>query len=411
MTQDGNGRVSFSYVDDYRKQPDPTPLSQIIGFDSRAHKPSQVRNWFDGLLPDSSAVREEWGRKYHVSARNPLSLLRHVGRDAAGAVQVLSPDESADDAASRTGDIQWLTDDEFESLLDDLSTRRGDWGREFRNGRWSLAGAQNKVALFHDRGRWGIPLDSTPTTHIIKTSIDGFDLHDVNEFAAQRAAQSLGIPAADTTLLIQGGARAVVSTRYDRLYVDGRWRRIHQEDLCQALGTAPDLKYQSDGGPGIADARRVFERMGARAERERAASTFFDYMIYNVVIGATDAHAKNFSILHAGSASRLAPLYDTASFLPYVHEPIRTAGLREDLPRSAMKIGSTYELSKIAVSDIAKVARTLGLDPNAGVDRFRDLAARVPGAFEEVAATLDDAEHAQFIRDLSGKIATHVARR
>lgn len=411
LTQNGAGRVAFEYDDAYREQEDPTPLSFVIGLRAVQHKPSHVKNWFDGLLPDNAAVREEWGRKYQVSSRNPLALLRHVGRDAAGAIQVLPAGEESDDAAARTGHVQWLTDDDLTTLLNGLRTGQGDWGREFRNGRWSLAGAQNKAALHKLGDRWGIPLDSTPTTHVVKASIGGYDLHDVNEFACQRVARHLGIPAATTTLLNHGDERAVISTRYDRARVGDVWRRIHQEDLCQALGIAPNLKYQSDGGPGLSDFKNVFARFGTPTERHQTNLTFFDYLAYNVVIGATDGHAKNFSILHVGSLSRLAPLYDLASALPYLRgERIEAAGLRTELPRSALKIGSTYDLPSISESDIGKVARILSLDPEQAVERYRDLARRTPGLFEDLAATLDN-EQAQFVRDLSAKIAAHVAGR
>ncbi|GAA2074185.1 type II toxin-antitoxin system HipA family toxin [Aeromicrobium halocynthiae] len=390
---------------------DPTPLSSVIGLRATRHKPGHVRNWFDGLLPDNVAVREEWGRRFQVSARNPLALLRHVGRDAAGAVQVVPEGQEADDAIARTGDVEWLADDDLESLLAGLSRGRGDWGRELQNGRWSLAGAQNKAALHHDGHRWGIPLDSTPTTHILKAAIGGYDLHDINEYACQRAARELGLPAATTTLLEKGEERAVVSQRYDRVVIDGAWRRLHQEDLCQALGVSPAMKYQSDGGPGLAQFLTVFAQFQPLAQQQAARRTFFDYLCFNVIIGASDAHAKNFSVLRAGSASRLAPLYDVASVLPYLSERIASSGLRTEGPRSALRIGSTYDLPAIGEDDIASCARSLGLPPGEGVERYRDLAARAPGAFEQVAASLGVEDHARFVRELSGKVAAHVAGR
>ncbi len=413
LHQDGNGRVDFAYTDAYRSGADPTPLSFAIGLGATRQKPSHVKNWFDGLLPDNAGVREQWAREYQVSARNPLALLRHVGRDAAGAVQVVPHDEAADDASARTGDVEWLTDDDVASLLHGLRTGRDDWGREVQHGRWSLAGAQNKIALHRDGSRWGIPRDSTPTTHILKASISGYDLHDVNEFACQRAARSLGLAAATTDLLTHQQERAVVSVRYDRIR-DTRtraWLRIHQEDLCQALGLAPSAKYQSDGGPGVARLGTALQRIRGSQRREDARRTFFDYLCFNVIIGATDAHAKNFSILHVGSASRLAPLYDVASYLPYLTRRIASDGLRAELPRSALRIGSTYDLPSISSRDIAQCARTLALGADEGVERFRDLAARSPSAFEQVAADLADDDHARFVSDLATRIESHVAGR
>lgn len=409
LRQASGGRTSFAYDGDYRARRNATPLSQVMDLRDVIYKPSHVRNWFDGLLPDNPGVRQEWARTYQVSANNPLALLRHVGRDAAGAVQALPAGTESDDAAGRTGDIEWLDDDTFATLLDGLRNRRSDWGREVAHGRWSLAGAQNKVALHHDAaaGRWGVPLDSTPTTHILKASIGGYDLHDVNEFACQRAANRIGLPAARTTLLTHQDQRAVVSERYDRVHHGGRWRRLHQEDFCQALGIEPRFKYQSEGGPGIAQLARVLDRFRGRQTPADARRLFFDYVCFNVIIGGTDAHAKNYSVLHVGGASRLAPLYDLASNLPYLQPQIRSGGLLTELPRSAIKIGDTYDLPLISERDIAKCARTLGLNGDEGVDRYRDTAARAPGAFAEVSLEIADHEQREFVSALAEKIEAH----
>ena len=182
------------------------------------HANRVVRAFLEGLLPDSQAVRERWGATYGVSANNPFALLRHVGRDAAGAVQILPAEEASPDAAQRIGDIDWLTEDEFATLVRDLAEHRADWNPGRYSGRWSLAGAQSKVALYRDgvSGAWGIPKDSTPTTHIIKPALDGFDDHHINEVLCQRAAGQLGLPAAVSELIEFDDVRAIVSTRYDR---------------------------------------------------------------------------------------------------------------------------------------------------------------------------------------------------
>lgn len=100
----------------------------------------------DGLLPDNQAVRERWGATYGVSANNPFALLRQVGRDAAGAVQILPAEAASTDAAQHSGDIGWLTDEQFVALIRDLAEHRTDWNPGRYTGRWSLAGAPSKVA-------------------------------------------------------------------------------------------------------------------------------------------------------------------------------------------------------------------------------------------------------------------------
>ncbi len=183
LTQSSQGALGFSYDDGYADQPDPTPLSLSLPVLSIRHRDKAVRAYLEGLLPDSEGVRQRWGREHNVSPNNPFALLAHVGRDAAGAVQILPPEADAADARSRTGDIQWLGDADLADLVHGLATHQSDWDPGRFGGRWSLAGAQPKMALFRDpeSGRFGIPRDSTPTTVIIKPTPVGDLRHHINE--------------------------------------------------------------------------------------------------------------------------------------------------------------------------------------------------------------------------------------
>ncbi|PRC42799.1 type II toxin-antitoxin system HipA family toxin, partial [Mycobacterium sp. ITM-2017-0098] len=176
VTQSNHGNLSFSYDNAYADQADPTPLSLSLPLLSNRHRDKAVRSYLEGLLPDSEGARQRWGREYNVSPNNPFALLAHVGRDAAGAVQLLPPDDDPTDVQSRTGDVQWLSDTDLADLVQDLTTHQSDWDPGKFGGRWSLAGAQPKVALFRDAktGQFGIPRDSTPTTVIVKPAVAGY---------------------------------------------------------------------------------------------------------------------------------------------------------------------------------------------------------------------------------------------
>lgn len=150
-----------------------------------------------------------------------------------------------------------------------------------------------------------VPRDFTPTTHIIKPALGWLEDHHVNEALCQRTASELGLPAAETELLELDGIRAIVSVRYDRRRDPaGRWHRVHQEDLCQALSVHPGGKYQTDGGPGVGDIADLIARLGVD-DRQASAARFFDALVYNVLIAGTDAHAKNYSMLLNGSRAQL----------------------------------------------------------------------------------------------------------
>jgi len=406
LTETSTGRAEFAYDPVYRASDDPTPSSRSIPLRATRVKPAHVQNFLAGLLPDNERTLARWAREYGTTAANPFRLLRHVGADTAGAVQILPPGTDATDAGPRRRRVEWLSQGQLRDTIANLRSRNdADWAPEGRkHGRWSLAGAQNKVALFRDGDRWGIPLDSTPTNCIVRTLIDGFGSHDLNEYASLKVASRIGLAAARVELLHIGNERAIVVERYDR-YPDeyGVWHRLHQEDLCQALGVHPHQKYQLDGGPSPARIRQVLQDCDPES-----TGRFFDYIVYNVTIGATDAHAKNYSIIRDGSDNRLAPLYDVASVWPYEKAPVRSAGLHEAGPTSAMRVGKNLELAKISESDFRLLGRDLGLSDDESTQRCRRIRAAAPGAFEEFADEHDGPDgEVQWLRDLSAAIARH----
>jgi serine/threonine-protein kinase HipA len=231
-----------------------------------------------------------------------------------------------------------------------------------------------------------------------------YEGHHLNEHLCLRAAQLCGLPAAETELLTTDRYEVLVSRRYDRVRSQsGRWRRLHQEDLCQALSIPPSKKYQDDGGPGAQQIARLLATNGLPASQGENLRRMFDYLVYNAAIAATDAHAKNFSILLSARDIRLAPLYDVASYLPYD---------QETRLRSAMKIGSTWELASVTDNDWAAVGHHFGLAAEQAISRARDLRARIPPSFvqaaEEPAIPEQLRDRARWIADLIG---THVERR
>lgn len=381
--QTPQGALSFAYDEAYRDDPDATPLSLSMPLARAQHGNKQVKAYLDGLLPDSEPARQRWARQYNVSANNPFALLLHVGRDAAGAVQALDPDEDSGDAMERVGDIEWLSEGDFAAMAHDLAVNGEDWDPGRFGGRWSLAGAQPKMALHRDpeTGRWGIPRDSTPTTAIIKPAIEGFAQHHVNEAMCLRAAAEADLLAAEVDLVEVDDVQAVISYRYDRHQDEnGRWVRVHQEDMCQALAVHPTHKYQSDGGPGVGDVADLLARLPIN-DREISAERFFKGLAFNVLIGGTDAHAKNYSLVLIGPRAQVAPLYDVASAAPYSqHERLV----------SPMKIGEHWKMLDVSKADWGKVGRRLGVGEEQAVAWVEELREELPGAFSRAVDSLPD---------------------
>jgi serine/threonine-protein kinase HipA len=380
VTQDRRGQLALAYDEEWRRSPAAFPLSLSMPLASRTQPDRLVRAFLWGLLPDNEAVLERWSRTYHVSARNPFALLNHVGEDCAGAVQLVPPDRVEVVAAGRGG-VEWIDEDEVARRLRVLRRDPAAWHLAGA-GQFSLAGAQAKTALHLDpaTGRWGDAWGAVPSTHILKPAVTGFDDHDLNEHLCLEAARLCGLPAARSRVASFGAERAIVVERYDRVRTGGTTVRIHQEDLCQALGEPPTAKYQNEGGPGVETIvgllrREIVPRHRAGEDIDR----FTDALAFNWLIAGTDAHSKNYSVLLGPNRVRLAALYDVASALPY-----------DDffLPRltMAMRIGGEYRVGSIGERHWRRLALNSAVDPDRLVDRVTVLAERVPDALAAAAA-------------------------
>ncbi len=336
------GKLSFSYNEAWMNGRVAIPLSLSMPTITKTYEGKVVEAFLWGLLPDNEQTLARWAQRFQVSARNPFALLKNVGRDCAGAVQFLPHGEEI----SRGEDVELLTDEQIGDRLRDLRRDGAATRRIGDPGQFSLAGAQAKTAFHFDRatGRWGIPMGDTPTTHIFKPPMPHLHGHTENEHFCLQLARMLGMDAAHSRVLEFAGEKAIVIERYDRRNVDGRTIRIHQEDMCQALSVMPTLKYENQGGPGIVTiSNRV---LSASRDPVRDRQTFMEANILNWVIGGTDAHAKNYSMLiGALGEARLAPLYDVSSILPHLGEGEIQADVR-DL-KLAMKIDKTYPLDEV----------------------------------------------------------------
>jgi serine/threonine-protein kinase HipA len=378
-----NGTLRFDYAETYRTQADPTPLSlslpPVIASHADTTRRKPVANFLDGLLPEDPDVRQRWAQHYGVRP-NPMDLLgTPVGEDCAGAVALVLP-EHVERYLSRRGSVRWLTEAQVGERMRDLEADEAAWsGRDF-TGRFSLAGAQAKTALLRRNGRWGVPTGPIPTTHILKPGARRFADHALNEHLCLDAARRVGLLVARTRISNFGGQIAVVVERYDRVVAKTITRR-HQEDVVQALGLPPSAKYQSEGGPSPETIVALFDKVMPKPIAEESRQRFLDALAWNWIIGGTDGHAKNYSLLLHGSAVRLAPLYDISSALPYIAHERRA--------RLAMKVGGSYELYVGGRNRWPQAATQLGLAQSAVAARVKQLALNAPEAFAEAAADRD----------------------
>ena len=382
VLRSNSGRLKFVYEEAWRSADGAFPLSLSMPLTSPEHSHAKIDAFLWGLLPDNAAVLDSWGRQFQVSPRNAFSLLAHVGEDCAGAVQFVPPERLDALLAKRAAPVDWLSEEQIAERLRILHADHSAWRLESDTGMFSLAGAQPKTALLFENGRWGVPSGRTPTTHILKPPVGPLVGFIVNEHFSLELARRIEFPTASSRVMTFAGQKAIVVERFDRTRRAAGWLRIHQEDLCQALGVHPSRKYQNDGGPGP---REIVEllRNYSNAPNDDVV-TFADALAFNWLIAGTDAHAKNYGILIAPGRVRLAPLYDVASVLPYPRFDVNRIKL-------AMKVGDRYRMSEIRRGDWLETADQLQLDPDPLLARIRHMAEAIPDLSSEISAELKQA--------------------
>ena len=374
---------AFEYDHDYRRRSD-TPLSARFPLTSRRTGGEELRWWLEGLLPDDPDILDALCAEHRLDPQDSLRLLgTPMGADCAGAVQFCPPDATADLLADPGGQTP-IPDAGIAEWLAQMQTdpARRAYRSEGADSGFSIAGMQPKVALRRTLDGWAVPRGALPTTHLLKATRAGVYPHEaLIEHLTMRIAAFAGVAAARTEIGHCGDLEVVIVERFDRA-AEGTVR-IHQEDLCQALGRPPRRKYQRHGGPAPEDMARLLRE----TDPERADANLgrlLDNLLFQWIAASPDGHAKNFSILHPGDGSiRLSPLYDACSWLPY------RKGKFEKKIQLAMKIGTDYSLSTADTPDaLNRTAERLGLRLAQVVRRATEIAAAVPAALDEALRTL-----------------------
>jgi serine/threonine-protein kinase HipA len=323
-----------------------------------------TRAFLDGLLPEGES-RRVIAEDFNLRATDTYGLIRALGRDCAGAIIVQpSGEPPPPDASTTTADP--LNGDALADLVKNL--RSAPLGVSDRV-RISLAGVQQKLLLTRmPDGRWGRPVDGTPSTHILKPEIRDYPNTVQNETFCMRLARSLGLETAEVETTEIAGRRLIVVRRYDRMIgEDGSVQRIHQEDFCQATSMLPKQKYQEDGGPSLLKLSEVLRSVAVPGSVEALLSA----TIANVLVGNGDAHAKNFSLLHHRDGKiTLAPLYDVMSSLYYNDD------------RLALYIDDVRRTNRVSGDRLANEAMSWGIPRVRAVEIIKDLLVRAPSAIE-----------------------------
>jgi serine/threonine-protein kinase HipA len=404
-TRDGE---KLTYLESWVEDEQGRPLSLSLPFTpgNQPYRGKVVSDYFDNLLPDSKAIRERIAIRHKTGGMSPFELLSALGRDCAGAIQMLPPGEQPIDLQRVCG--KPMSESDIARLLRDVTAPPLGQHEPIDDLRLSIAGAQEKTALLWHDNQWLRPEGSTPTTHILKLPLGlvGNMRADMrssieNEWLCSKIVAAYGLPIAHCEIGIFEDQKALVVTRFDRrLASDGSWiLRLPQEDMCQATGTSASFKHESDGGPGIQ------QIMGILAGSERARgdqSNFFTAQIIFWILAAIDGHAKNFSIAHLASNRYVAtPLYDVLSA-----HPIMGNGRNEFSPRRvklAMSVRSRnahYLISEIRRRHWVAQGQRATLATEEVEEMIDTITGKTEAVIENVAAQLPKG----FPQDVSEKI-------
>ncbi len=342
ILKQSNGKLEF-HLKPWSENQLQISQSLPISETERIFPESECKSFFEGLLPDSEEARKALAKKYGFSERNIFKLLEAIGAECAGAISFHHINSIINEKQNEIIEADYKTDQEIEIYLNEKLT-----SNPLLNGiddiRLSLAGVQNKICIVVDcqnpaTAPIGLPHRGTLSTHILKPEIKNFPNSAYNEYFCLTLAKEIGINTANVTFRKIGSIPCIIVERYDRAVIidwqilgSQRITRLHQEDFCQALGKSPSQKYQNEGGPSFNDCFELLKNVSPLLARDWI--TFIDYILFNFIVGNTDAHGKNFSLLYdtAGFIPRLAPLYDVLCCQIYP----------EHSEKMAMKIDSKY---------------------------------------------------------------------
>lgn len=385
------GDLIFIYDKKWLNTPGARPISLSLPLIGQPFAGDVVYNFFDNLLPDNPQIRARIQSKFHATTNQPFDLLASIGRDCVGAIQLLDGKVLT---LAKSINFESISKKEIADVLRSYQNNplgMTDAAEEFRI---SIAGAQEKTALLYYKGKWCRPCGETPTSHIFKLPIgyiqhQKMDLSDSceNEWLCSQIAEAFGLPVAKCEILFFEDIKVLVVERFDRrMASDNNWlMRLPQEDICQALGISPNLKYQSDGGPGI---KEIMQLLLGSANPVADRDTFYRSQVLFWLLAAIDGHAKNFSVfIEPEGKYRLTPLYDIMSAYPLMAKN----KLQAQKIKMAMALKGTnnhYHWHNIQRRHFLETANRTNYSPERAEMILDEMLSKVESVIEKVSAKL-----------------------
>mgnify|MGYP005994186633 CR=1 FL=1 len=409
LRMERSGAVSFVYDDSWLSWEHALPVSLSLPLQEQAHIGAPIIAYLENLLPDNQVIRDRIAAKVGSDGTDAYNLLAKLGRDCVGALQFVADDQNANNEKPGEIHAEPVTDSDVAETLNNLTT--SPLGiKEDSDFRISIAGAQEKTALLRMNGKWFRPSGMTPTSHILKTQLgqlpNGINLSDSveNEFFCMRFCAAMGAEVANVEIVEFEDVRALAIERFDRQWTsDGRLLRIPQEDFCQAMAYPPSQKYQSDGGPSVVDG---LELLAASDDPTADQISFIRAQVVFWLLGATDGHAKNFSIrLGFGGGFKMTPLYDVLS----AQRAFDKSQIKHSQYKLAMSLGRSrnYRIDQIAARHVFETAKEGSIGEMPVKAMLEDILSKVPDAIHATTNLMAD----DFPEELSAAISKGIHKR
>ncbi len=337
ISLNNNSQIFFEYSSLWKKSADSFPISVSLPFSGKYKRGREDHRFFANLLPEFRA-REAICRGLGISIDNDYQLLEAIGGECAGALQIVSENSTNEEVSN----YQLIPPEEIAKAVKSfLPYTRLNRGGKLR---LSLAGAQDKWPVYEEKSKLYWPVGGAPSSHILKLSNRNFKGLHINEAYSTFLASKLLLP----TIKVDAGKGYSLTPRYDRERdSEGNIYRIHQEDFCQAMGFSSYMKYENEGGPNLADCVNLVRRISISPAKD--VLNLIRWQIINLLIGNSDGHAKNLSILYTQEGPRLAPFYDIVSTRVY-------KGISRDM---ALSVGSEHDPGQIRNKNWMELADNL----------------------------------------------------
>lgn len=356
--------LEFKYMSSWLENEKNFSISQSLPLATKTYK-AEAQNYFANFLPEGD-VRTAVARRFGVSVDNDFRLLEAIGGECAGALTIGQKPVELDN------DYEELSHDKIKKIFNDGGVFLAQLQDAEKVVRLSLAGAQDKIPVYFKDGKLFLPIGNSPSSHILKFPSHRFKHMPANECLLNWWANKQGLSVAPTQLLKVQDLDLCLVQRYDRQLENDRLIRLHQEDYCQALNFGYKVKYEKDGGPTFQMCHEITEN--SSSELPNDLDRLIRWLVFNVMSGNCDAHAKNISLIKLDRNKwSLSPHYDLVCTRIY----------KEVSTRLAMSIGGSDDSGTITGTHWGTLAVQLKMNKKFMLDFVRDQAERGMASFTQ----------------------------